>query len=134
MKKIALGISFAAMMALTADADVSKEDVKKLVAAGISDNVILTYVRANGPMEKLSPDDVIELKKAGATEKVLAAIVAKEPPPVPIVKIPALTYVFRRCALSFSLSLRASTELRSNSTDSPDVSEKLVLSIRSTAS
>ena len=84
MKKFALGIGFAAALVLSAAADVSKEDIKKLVAAGISDDVILTYVRANGPVDKLSPDDVIELKEAGASQVVLSAVIAKKPAPAPV--------------------------------------------------
>ena len=48
MKKIALAISFLAALPLALAAQVSKEDLRKLAAAGISDDVILSYVKANG--------------------------------------------------------------------------------------
>ncbi len=57
-------------------ADVTKEDLKKLTSAGISDEVILSYVQANGPMAKLSAEDLIDLKKAGASEKLLSSVLA----------------------------------------------------------
>jgi len=73
MKTFALALTILAALPLAAAAQVSKEDLKKLSAAGISDDVILSYVRANGGVAKLSADDVVELKNAGASEKVLAA-------------------------------------------------------------
>jgi len=73
MKKFALAVAILAAAPLAATADVTKEDIKKLVAAGISDDVIMSYIRTNGPVAKLSADDVVELKQAGASEKVLAA-------------------------------------------------------------
>src|SRR5258707_360108 len=66
MKKLSLALTFLAALPLAAIAQVSKEDLKKLAAAGISDDVILSYVRANGGVARLSADDVIELENARA--------------------------------------------------------------------
>ena len=63
-------------------ADVTKEDLKKLTSAGISEEVILSYVKANGPMAKLSAQDLIDLKQAGASEKLLASVLAVSTAPV----------------------------------------------------
>lgn len=79
MKTLGLTLAFLAGLPLAADAQVSKEDIKKLTAAGISDEVILSYVKANGPVAKLSAEDVIELKQAGASEKVLSVILSGSP-------------------------------------------------------
>jgi hypothetical protein len=79
MKKFALAMAVLAAAPLAAAADVTKEDVKKLVAAGISEDVILSYIRNNGPVVKLSADDVVELKQAGASERVLAAMMGTAP-------------------------------------------------------
>lgn len=79
MKTLSLALTFLAALPLAAAAQVTKEDIKKLTAAGISDDVILSYVKANGPVAKLSAEDVIELKQAGATEKVLSVILAGAP-------------------------------------------------------
>src|SRR6188508_1879234 len=82
MKTLAMALTFLAALPLAAQ--VSKEDIKKLAAAGISDDVILSYVKANGPVAKLSAEDVIELKQAGTSEKVLSVIVAGSmPAPAP---------------------------------------------------
>ncbi|HEX7899644.1 MAG TPA: hypothetical protein VF950_17880 [Planctomycetota bacterium] len=102
MKKTFAALAFLAALPLAAAAQVSKEDIKKLVAAGVSEDVVLTYVRANGPAPRMSADDLIELKQAGAGEKVLAALASgttSAPAPRPqVVEQPAYapqtTYVY----------------------------------------
>jgi len=74
MKTLAMTLTFLAALPLALAAQVTKEDLKKLCAAGISDEVILSYVKANGPVAKLSAEDVIELKQAGASEKLLSGV------------------------------------------------------------
>lgn len=78
MKTWALAIAFLAAAPLAASADTSKEDILKLAKAGISDEVILAFVRANGA-PRLSSDDVIELKEAGVSDKVLSAMLSPKP-------------------------------------------------------
>jgi hypothetical protein len=68
---------------LAASADVSKEDIKKLAAAGVGDEVILSYIRTHGPVQTLSADDIVELKKAGASERVLSAMAGGTAPRAP---------------------------------------------------
>lgn len=63
------------VLAAPALADVGKEDIRKLVAAGVGDDVIVAFIRANRPVAKLSADDLIELKAAGVSEVVLKALV-----------------------------------------------------------
>lgn len=99
-KNIALVLTFLAGLPLAVAAQVSKEDLKKLGSAGISDDVILSYVKANGPVAKLSAEDVIELKQAGVSEKVLTVVLAG-PTAAPQVteriiekQAPATTYVY----------------------------------------
>jgi hypothetical protein len=71
--KLAAVALFAALP-LAAAAQVSKDDIKKLAVAGVSDDVILTFVRANGGAPRMSADDLVELKKAGAGDRVLASL------------------------------------------------------------
>jgi hypothetical protein len=61
-------------------ADIGKEELKKLARAGISDEVILSYVRSQGPLAKFSADDVIELKKAGLSDGLLGTLVSLAEP------------------------------------------------------
>jgi hypothetical protein len=76
MTKLLLAFAAFAAFPLAAAADVTKEDIKKLVAAGISDDVIISYIRSNSPVRKLSADDVVELKQAGTSERVLSNLMA----------------------------------------------------------
>ena len=82
MKKLSISLALLAGLPLAAAADVTKEDIKKLSQAGISDDVIIAFIRANGPVKTLSSDDVVELKAAGASDKVLGAILNPQPPKV----------------------------------------------------
>ena len=84
MKTLAMTIALLAGLPLAASAQVTKEDLKKLSAAGISDEVILSYVKSNGGVAKLSADDVIELKQAGASEKLLSSVLAGVPAAAPM--------------------------------------------------
>jgi hypothetical protein len=76
MKEFALALTLLAGLPLAVAAQVTKEDIKKLAAAGISDDVILSYLHSNGPVVKLSAEDLVELKQAGASEKVLSAVLS----------------------------------------------------------
>lgn len=81
MKKALMALAFLGAWPLAAAADVTKEDIKKLAAAGISEDVILSYIRQNGPVAKMSADDLIELKQAGVSDKVLGALTGASPAP-----------------------------------------------------
>ncbi len=74
MKKLALVPMIVASLSLSAAADVTKEDITKLVKAGVSDNVVLSYIQKHGPVDKLSATDLIELKEAQVSEAVLKAL------------------------------------------------------------
>ena len=58
----------------TAFAVVTKDDVRKLLVAGISEETILHFIHRNAPSAPLSPEDITELKNAGAGDKVLNAM------------------------------------------------------------
>jgi hypothetical protein len=63
------------LVATSVAAEVTKEDAQRLVAAGIPDSVILSFLRAHGPIERISACDPVELKEAGAGERILQALV-----------------------------------------------------------
>jgi len=104
MKKLSLALAFLAALPLAAAAQVTKEDLKKLAAAGISDDVILSYVRANGGVARLSADDVIELKTAGASEKVLAVALGNAPAPAPAQSAPSVPQSYYTAERSYPSS------------------------------
>ena len=56
------------------EARVSKEDIRKLVEHRISDRLILAFIRVNGPVGELSSMDLISLKKLGASDAVVMAL------------------------------------------------------------
>ncbi len=105
MSRITAVLAILGALAAPAAADVSKEDIKKLAAAGVSDDVILTYVRTHGPAPRLSADDLVELKNAGVSDRVLAVLACgtgpAQPDPAQVavsaertVYVPATTVVY----------------------------------------
>ena len=68
------------LMASTAFADVGKEELKKLAQAGLSDDLILGYVRHKGPVVRLSADDLLELKKSGLSDSLLVSLLPHQAP------------------------------------------------------
>jgi hypothetical protein len=82
MGRIILTLAILAQLAAPAAADVGKEELKKLTQAGLSDELILGYVRHKGPLARLSADDVLELKKAGLSDALLVSLLPLQEPPV----------------------------------------------------
>ncbi len=70
------------------------EDIGRLVQAGISDDLIIAKLRKNGKAFDLSTDDLVKLKKAGASDRILSVMMdpgppAPAPPAAPPVAAPA---------------------------------------------
>jgi hypothetical protein len=55
-------------------ADVGKDDVKRLLQAGIAEQTIVEFIRKNAPAEPLTVDDITELRSAGAGDAVINAM------------------------------------------------------------
>jgi hypothetical protein len=72
MGRVILTVGVLSQLSLAAFADVGKEEIKKLAQAGLSDDLILNYVRFKAPLARLSADDVVDLKKAGLNDSLLA--------------------------------------------------------------
>jgi len=56
------------------DPGVTKEDLKKLIEAKLPDSTIIAYLKSHPPVPQLSSDDIVALKKAGASDVVLEAL------------------------------------------------------------
>ncbi|HVR85697.1 MAG TPA: hypothetical protein VMU54_15370 [Planctomycetota bacterium] len=72
-----------------------KEDIQTLLQAKLSDVVILAYIHRHATALNPSPQDLVDLKQAGASEAVLAAVVeskGKTPPPPAAAPNPSYTY------------------------------------------
>jgi hypothetical protein len=77
---------------LYAQLALNNEAVIKLVKAGLSDDLIITTINMMPGSYDTTPDGMIALKSAGASDKVVAAIVLKAapaaPPPPPVAPTP----------------------------------------------
>lgn len=81
MKKLAATLAAVFILPAALFGEVTKEDLKKLAGAQVSDAVVIAYVRSHGPMPQLSAQDLIELKSAGVSDKVLEQVAAGDPKP-----------------------------------------------------
>lgn len=95
MKTFGSAFLLSLLIPLAAAADVTKEDIRRLHAAGVSEDVIVSYIHANRPVARLSVEDLADLKREGVGDKVLAALVA-EPSSAPrtttVYASPSYTY------------------------------------------
>src|SRR5688572_4373694 len=82
MRTLASLLILAAAPAL-ASAQATKEDLKKLAKAGISEDVILVYIKANGFQGKPTSDDLVELKEAGLSDRILTGLLSPAEAPAP---------------------------------------------------
>lgn len=93
--------------------DVDKNDIRKLLAAGISEPTIVEFIRKNAPAEPLSIDDITELKKAGAGDAVLSAMLeasrtsdavtrTQDRPPTVVYTYPSSSYYYYPYYSSYS--------------------------------
>ena len=83
MKTVVGTLAAVLLLSAACTAEVTKEDLKKLAGAQVSDSVVIAYVRSHGPMPKLSAQDFIDLKTAGVSEKGLEEVAAGDPKPAP---------------------------------------------------
>lgn len=95
MKRMLIALAALGLVPAAAAADVTKEDLKKLAAAGISDEVILTYLRSHGPLPSLTADDLVELKQVGVSDRVLAEVAGRPAAPAPVDPAPRTELVER---------------------------------------
>jgi hypothetical protein len=74
MARVVLAWGVLVHLSAAAFGDVGKEELQKLARAGLSDELILGYVRHKGPLARLSPDDLLELKKSGLSDSLLVSL------------------------------------------------------------
>ncbi|MBZ5723542.1 MAG: hypothetical protein LAP87_00960 [Acidobacteriia bacterium] len=73
---IFLGLAVAVVLAQTA---LTNDSIIKMAKAGLGEEIILSTVRSQPGRYATSPDDLIALKTAGVTDKVIAAMMDKMP-------------------------------------------------------
>ncbi len=73
---LATSLSLASCLqsAAAADSTSLKGDILKLLKADVGEETILAFITRSGTTEQLGADDLVELKRAGATEAVLLAM------------------------------------------------------------
>jgi hypothetical protein len=78
MRKSLIAFAFLAVCPLiTAQQTLNNDSVEKLVKAGLSDDLIVSTVNASPGTYDTSADGLIALKKAGASDKVISAVLMK---------------------------------------------------------
>ena len=75
-KIITLLLCFCAV-ALLAQTALTNESIIKMVKAGLSDDIVISTINSQPAKYSTGPDDLISLKSAGVSDKVIGAMVAK---------------------------------------------------------
>jgi hypothetical protein len=87
---ITCGIYLSAQSAnATAPSSVTNADVLSLHIAGFSDDFIIAKIHASSHIFTVQISDLLELKKAGISERVIQIMLAEPTPPSPVVTVPA---------------------------------------------
>jgi hypothetical protein len=77
MRRAFLWILLLASTATFAQETLTNESILKLVKAGLGEETIITMIKTQASSFSVSTDDVIALKTAGASDKIVAAMLAK---------------------------------------------------------
>ena len=85
----AAGTGAAASTAATAPTGLTVDGVISLIDAKISDELIIAKIQKSGQSFDLSTDDMVRLKKAGASEAVMKAMMSPAPAPTTAIAPPA---------------------------------------------
>src|SRR5262245_58162826 len=86
-----LGVAFLSAILLGLSAGpasaASIQDLIKLKAAGLSDDILIALIQSDGSVFKLNADDVIAVRKEGLSEKVIMAMLATAIKPVTVAPV-----------------------------------------------
>lgn len=80
--------------AVPAGPPLTREEVERLAAAGVSEPVLLELVEQRGA-RPLSADDIVALKKAGAPDAVVQKMIARETKEPEVVYVERPVYYYR---------------------------------------
>ena len=90
MRKPLIAFAFLAVFPLiTAQQTLNNDSIEKLVKAGLSDDLIISTVNASPGTYDTSADGLIALKKAGASDKVISAVLMRASGATPAAAAPA---------------------------------------------
>jgi hypothetical protein len=67
------------------------EGITTMLSAGVSEEIIITKIRREGQAFDLSPDEIVKLKKAGFTDRLVMVMMdpVSAPPPASVSAVPA---------------------------------------------
>ena len=60
-----------------AQAPMTNDSIKKMVKAGLSDDIVISTIKSQPAKYSTAPDDLISLKAAGVSDRVISALVGK---------------------------------------------------------
>jgi len=86
--RVVIGVALLAVFALAQTA-MTNESVVRMAGAGLSDDIILGSINGQPGQYKTSADDLIALKSAGVSDRVIAAMIAKSSGAVAAAPAPA---------------------------------------------
>src|SRR5258708_6748368 len=78
MRPGALAVIVLVGTAFAADAPMNNHDVMKMVAAGVSQDLVLATIRGSEPQFSLTPASMDQLMKAGVSEDLIKAMAARQ--------------------------------------------------------
>lgn len=88
----ALTVAAILLLAAPAAAQDIRQDVIRMAQAGVSDDVILSFLRARNVRVELTSEDIVALKQAGVSDGVVQALIsppAQVPAPQPTYAAPS---------------------------------------------
>jgi hypothetical protein len=80
MKKLLVLAAIAKFTVFSCWATEGYNDLAKLVKSGVGEDVVIAFVNASNVSYALTPDEILQLKDMGATDKVLTAVIQKKIP------------------------------------------------------
>jgi hypothetical protein len=87
-----LGVAFLSALLLGLSASAASaatiQDLIKLKAAGLSDDILIALIQSDGSVFKMNADDVIAVRKEGLSEKVIMAMLSTAIKPVTVAPKP----------------------------------------------
>ena len=75
MKKMMFTFAIITLASFSCWANTAYDDLAKLVKAGIDEDVIIAYIDGSNAGFSLSPDNIVQLKSLGASDKVITAAI-----------------------------------------------------------
>jgi len=97
MKKKIMATILLMSSPLSVWASISKQDIQKLLVAGLPDQTIVNFIRSNRPVDSMSGEDLLDLRRAGASDQLLLELFGNIQP-LPMAEAPVSIPIQRDAA------------------------------------